>query len=220
MALLDLLLPRRCAGCGDLGSELCEGCRGALPRLPPPFCERCGAPTAWPIRRCGECAGRRLAFATARAAVIYDERVRALVADWKERGHRRLALRAAELVAECVRRPDVAALAYVPGDLDRALRRGHHPAERLARALGARWELPVLNVLAREEGRQRQRGLRLAERRRNLRGAFRATRGVPGRVSLVDDVYTTGATAAEAASALRKAGARRVEVVTFARAVR
>jgi predicted amidophosphoribosyltransferase len=51
-------------------------------------------------------------------------------------------------------------------------------------------------------------------------GAFRATGRVSRRVALVDDVYTTGSTVAAAASALRRAGARRVEVVTFARAVR
>ena len=61
-----------------------------LRRIPPPLCERCGAPTAWPVRRCGECAGRRLAFASARAAIVYDEPARALVRSWKERGLRGL----------------------------------------------------------------------------------------------------------------------------------
>nr|MDQ3822122.1 ComF family protein [Actinomycetota bacterium] len=54
----------------------------------------------------------------------------------------------------------------------------------------------------------------------NVRGAFRPTAEAPRAVALVDDVYTSGATANAAASALRKAGARRVHVVTFARAVR
>jgi predicted amidophosphoribosyltransferase len=64
-----------------------------------------------------------------------------------------------------------------------------------------------------------QRGLGREERRRNVRRAFRAD-AVRGRVVLVDDVYTTGATVAAAAGALRHAGAPSVEVVTFARAVR
>ncbi|MBD0349094.1 MAG: ComF family protein [Thermoleophilia bacterium] len=220
MELLDLVLPRRCAACGQVGSELCAQCVRALPRLPPPFCERCGAPTAWPVRRCAECSGRRLAFATARAAVIYDDRVRAVVRAWKEHGRRHLGAVAAELVTAAVGRPNVLALAFVPPDADRLLRRGHHPAERLARELGRRWRLPVVHALAREEGRARQRGLSLAVRRRNVAGAFRPVLPVPPRVALVDDVYTSGATAAEAASALRKSGARRVHVVTFARAVR
>src|SRR5213595_4027375 len=111
--MLDLLLPQRCLVCGAGGAQLCADCRSALPPLVPPLCERCGAPTAWPVRRCLECAGRRLAFASARAAVAYDEQVRRLVAAWKERGLRRLAADAAELVVESVPAPDVVALAFV-----------------------------------------------------------------------------------------------------------
>jgi predicted amidophosphoribosyltransferase len=183
-------------------------------------CERCGAPTAWPVSRCAECAGRRLAFAAARAAVLYDDAVRAVVAAWKERGLRRLAAVAAELVAETIPRPRVATLAFVPPDGDRSLKRGHHPAERLARELARHWELPVAALLSRSGSSKRQRGLPLTERRRNVAGAFRPAGEAPPAVALVDDVYTSGATANAAASALRKAGARTVHVVTFARAVR
>jgi predicted amidophosphoribosyltransferase len=218
--VLDLLLPIRCAVCGAGTKQLCDACREALPRLRPPLCDRCGAPTAWPVARCRECAGRRLAFASARAAVAYDQRVRRLVAGWKERGLRRFAAEAAELVAEAVPPPGVAALAFVPHDHARALERGHHPAERLARELGHRWRLPVLFLVARTRSVPRQRGLTLADRRRNVAGAFRPAARAPATVGLVDDVYTSGATVAAAASALRKAGARRVEVVTFARVVR
>jgi len=188
--------------------------------LRPPLCERCGAPTAWPVRRCRECSGRRLAFASARAAVEYDERVRRLVAGWKERGLRRLSAQAADVVAAGVERPPVATLTFVPPDRARVLERGHHPAERLARELGERWELPVAPLLARTRAVPHQRGLSLADRRRNVAGAFRPAVKSPAGVALVDDVYTSGATAAAAASALRRGGARRVEVVTLARAVR
>jgi predicted amidophosphoribosyltransferase len=199
---------------------LCSRCVATLPRVGPTLCERCGAPTAWPVRRCRECAGRRLAFASARAAVSYGGAVRPLVAAWKERGLRRLAALAAEVVAEAVPRPGVAVLCFIPPERDRSLERGHHPAERLARELGRRWELPVERLVRRVRSTPPQRGLGLADRRRNVAGAFEAAARSPSRVGLVDDVYTSGATANAAASALRKAGARRVEVVTFARAVR
>jgi competence protein ComFC len=218
--VLDLLLPQRCTVCSLPGSQLCGGCRSSLPRMEPPLCERCGAPTAWPVSRCRECSGRRLAFATARAAVEYDARVRRLVAAWKERGLRRLAATAAELVLENLECPDVAALGFVPRDRDRTLKRGHHTAEALAHELAAAWNLPLVEALDRRRAAQRQRGLSRAERRRNLRDAFVPRSGVPRRVVLVDDVYTTGATAHFAASALRKAGASRVDVVTFARTIR
>jgi predicted amidophosphoribosyltransferase len=218
--LLDLILPVRCVVCGTPNEQLCPACRGALPRLGEPLCARCGAPTAWPVQRCRECAGRRLAFASARAAVAYDPAVRQLVRAWKERGLRTLAEVAADAVADALPPPAVAALAFVPPDRARGLERGHHPAERLARELGEHWSLPVPALLGRSRPAVRQRGLSLADRRRNLAGAFAPASESPSRVCLIDDVYTSGSTVNAAASALRKGGARRVEVVTFARAVR
>jgi predicted amidophosphoribosyltransferase len=218
--MLDLLLPQRCLVCSRPGAQVCGDCTASLRRIGPPLCERCGAPTAWPVRRCAECTGRRLAFAQARAAVEYDEPVRRVVAAWKERGLRRLAEWAAEVVLEGVARPDTSCLAYVPADPDRRLKRGHHAAERLARELSEAWHVPLEPLLARTRGSRRQRGLSQLERRRNVAAAFRPVGGAPPRVTLVDDVYTTGATANAAASALRKQGTRRVEIVTFARTIR
>jgi predicted amidophosphoribosyltransferase len=218
--LLDFVFPRRCVVCGGPAKALCGPCGDGLHRLGEPRCERCGAPTAWPVERCRECSGRRIAFATARAAVAYDDAARLLVAAWKERGLRKLAEVAAELVCEVVPRPRAYTLTFVPADPNRRLERGHNPAERLAVEIGARWELPVAPLLARSHGFAPQRGLPLSERRRNVRGVFRATGGAPRTLVLVDDVYTTGATVSSAATALRKAGAKRIEVVTFARVVR
>jgi ComF family protein len=218
--LLDLVFPRRCVVCGSDGPVLCASCEQGLERLGKPLCERCGAPTAWPVERCRECAGRRIAFARARAAVAYDDSAKRLVGAWKERGQRTLAELAAELVDGVIPRPSAYTITFVPADHDRLLKRGHNPAHRLAAELGARWQLPVVPLLRRAPGRAPQKGLTLAERRRNVRGAFSPIAAVPKTVVLVDDVYTSGATVSAAATALRKRGARRVEVVTFARAVR
>ena len=152
--------------------------------------------------------------------MAYDGPARPLVAAWKERGVRRFAPEFAALVAETVGRPGVDAVTYLPGDRDRSLRRGQNAAKALARELASLWELPLLHVLVRPRPARPQRGLAREERRRNVRGSFRAVRSSPVRIALVDDVYTTGATVGAAATELRRAGARRVEVVTFARAVR
>lgn len=219
-AVLDLVLPQRCLLCLVPGKQVCAGCTASLRRIALPLCDRCGAPTAWPVERCAECAGRRLAFAHARGAVAYDDRLRLVVAAWKERGLRRLAGWAAAVVCESVARPDAACIVFVPGDPDRRLRRGYHAAECLAGELAALWDLPLRRLLIRARGSPRQRGLTQHERRKNVAGAFLAHGRVPTRVALVDDVYTTGATANAAASALRKGGAGTVEIVTFARAIR
>ena len=184
------------------------------------MCARCGAPGAWPVARCAECAGRRLGFASARAAIVYDSRARAFVRAWKEQGRRDLACEAAELVVSVVPAPAVDVVTFVPGDRERGLRRGHAPPARLARELGARWGLPVAALLDRRGRHRRQAGLGSVARRRNVVGAFHAGGAPAARVCLVDDVYTTGATAAACACALRRAGARQVTVACFARAVR
>jgi ComF family protein len=153
--------------------------------------------------------------------VSYSGPTRVVVRAWKEHGLRRFAPRAAELIAECVPRPAADVITYIPPDGDRSRKRGHQPAADLAEALGERWSLPVASLLMRTRRAARQTGLPRAERRRNVRGAFAAASAdVPDRVVLVDDVYTTGATVAAAAAALRAAGAREVYVVTLARTVR
>jgi predicted amidophosphoribosyltransferase len=151
---------------------------------------------------------------------VYDEAARALVRSWKERGLRGLAPVAAELVARAVATPEATALCPVPPDPDRTLRRGEHPATALARELSLRWSLPIAASICRTGPRPRQAGLALAARRGNVRGVFAPTSVASASVCLVDDVYTSGETVNAAAAALRKAGARRVDVVSLARAVR
>jgi predicted amidophosphoribosyltransferase len=219
--LIELVLPHRCVGCGAAADTLCGACRASVRPLSPPRCNRCGAPTEWPVERCRECAGRRIAFATARAATAYAGPGRALVRAWKEHGLRRVASLAADLVVDRVEPPAADVITSIPPDAVRQLRRGDHPAERLAGELARRWELPMAPLLRRTGIAGRQTGLPLEERSRNVRGAFTGSGGeVPRRVVLVDDVYTTGATVSAAASALRAAGATRVDVVTFARTIR
>lgn len=186
------------------------------------ICVRCGAPTLWPVERCRECGGRRLAFRRARAAVAYSGAARDLVAAWKGHGLRRAATLAAELVVERLDAPAADVITYIPPDPSRLLVRGHHPAGRLARELGDRWGLPTRALLVRagDAPSVPQTSLARADRLRNVRGAFLGVVEAPRNVLLVDDVYTTGATVSAAATALRHAGARNVDVVTFARTVR
>jgi ComF family protein len=206
--------------CGCIGESICCTCLDRLVRCLPPLCERCGSPGPWPVRRCVECNGRRLAFASARAALVYESGARSLVTAWKERGRRDLSEVVVRLAVENVPRPDADVITFVPGDRDRGLARGHVPAEALARGLSAAWALPAAELLRRRPGSLRQRDLPRAKRRSNVALAFSPRRAARGRICLVDDVYTTGATAASCARELRRAGARRVDVVCLARAVR
>ena len=122
---------------------------------------------------------------------------------------------------EAVEPPAADVITHIPPDPDRLLRRGHHPAAQLARQLGHAWQTDAAALLIRTHaGGRRQTELSRRDRLRNARGAYVAVVAAPRRVVLVDDVYTTGATVAAAAAALTRAGAKRVDVVTFARTVR
>jgi len=104
----------------------------------------------------------------------------------------------------------------VPMDRGARMRRGFNQAESIARALAARWRLPMApEAIAKVRATRPQSSLGREERLRNLAGAFRArSPGLNGaRVILVDDLVTTGATARACAYALRGAGARAVRVV-------
>jgi predicted amidophosphoribosyltransferase len=139
---------------------------------------------------------------------------------WKERGLRHLAPLAAELVLAQTERPAADVITYIPPDRVRQLERARHPAQALAHELAARWRLPCEPLLERTRVTERQASLPLALRGGNVRNVFGAQGSVTGRVLLVDDVYTSGSTSSAAAGALRRAGAARVEVLTFVRAVR
>ena len=181
------------------GAQLCARLpRRAAAASPPPLCERCGAPTAWPVARCARVRRppARVRLRPRGGRLRRARRGRSSRA-WKERGLRGLAALAAERRGrDACRGPTADALTFVPPDGDRSLRRGHHPAERARararRALGAAGR----RRCSRGRGRcARQRGLaarRAAAERRAARS--RRAAGAAARSCLVDDVYTTGAT--------------------------
>ena len=220
--LLDVLLPERCAACERPGAALCADCRASLIRLAPPLCARCGSPGAWPVRRCSECSGRRLAFASARAAILYDEPARRLVLAWKERGRRRLARDAAELVAETLARPDGGVLASVPSDA-RADARAGPPAGGRARArarhaLGAAGGAAAAAGADVSSGGSAAWGWRSAAETSRARSRPRAPRPPASASSTTSTRAERRRPPPRRRSARR--GARHVEVVTLARAVR
>jgi predicted amidophosphoribosyltransferase len=216
--LLDLLAPPRCAVCRAQGPLLCVACLAALPLLDGPTCARCGAPAQRPVDDCAGCRGRKLGYESAAAALLFDGAARDLVHGFKHGGLRALAVPSAALMAVLLPRPEADLVTWVPADPLREAMRGYHPARLLAERLAEHWRMPARPLLRGPLWRRPQRGLSRPQRRANVRGAFTAIAAVQGRVALVDDVHTTGATLTAAALALRRAGAEAVTAATLARA--
>jgi ComF family protein len=234
-AVLDLLYPALCPVCqrplaSGRRDPLCGACWEGFARLCVPCCSRCGRPfltvdgVAEAAALCAACLTDPPPYDWARAAGPYVDPLRAALHAFKFHGARAMARPLADLVIEQWGRDvpaDVDALVPVPLAPARERQRGFNQAtllaERLARGLGR----PVKpGWLRRARPTPPQSELGAAERWANVRQAFQAAPAVVGRhLLVVDDVLTTGATAAECARALRAAGARAVGVITVARVV-
>ena len=173
-----------------------------------------------PVAECDGCRGRRLGYESASAGLLFDGPGRRLVHAFKDGGLQGLAEPAAALTALVVAVPNAGLVTWVPSDPLRLALRGYHPAQQLAEQLATRWSLPAAPLLRAPLWRRPQRGLTRARRRANVRGAFTVVAPVSGRICLVDDVHTTGATLEAAAHALRRGGADAVVAITLARAER
>ena len=228
LAALDLVFPAVCPVCSDrLGpgrrDPLCGACWSAFARITPPWCDRCGAPATTVAESvCAVCAATPPPFDYARVAAVYEGALREAVHALKFGGRRSLARPLGDLMREsCGRfeadRPD--ALVPVPLARARARERGFNQAELLAERVADKLGVRVRpRWLVRLRATAAQTELSATDRQVNVAGAFAAAPAVRDRhVVVVDDVMTTGATAAECARALRRAGARRVGVLAVAR---
>ncbi len=227
-ALLDLVFPPRCAGCGEplplhrppaRDGAFCPVCADAVDEVPP-GCARCGQPGPDPV--CGACLASPPAFDAVRAGGLFGGPLADAVHALKYGGRPALARPLGAWLAERATLPAAALVVSIPLARGRRIERGYDQAallaDALARAAGARGRR-ARTVLRRVRETPPQVGKTRGERARNVAGAFEASAAVAGRdVVLVDDVVTTGATADAAALALRRAGARSIVVVALARA--
>jgi ComF family protein len=219
-----MLFPDRCGAC-ELVCEgpFCPPCAESLVPVPP-GCPVCGEPGDEALlpglrpRRCRPCRERAPPFAAARAPYLHGGALCEAIHRLKYDGAEELARTLAVLFEGC-EPPRAHVVAPIPLHPARLRARGYDQAGLLARELAKRLRLPARDLLERVRPTRPQVGLDRVRRQANVGGAFRASPRAAGlRVCLVDDVFTTGATAAAAARALLDAGASRVEVRTLARA--
>ena len=217
-ALAELFFPTHCAGCEMPGAVLCPTCTDSLPRIDSTWeCPRCGAPYGY--LTCTECWQTEWSFEAALALGEFEHPLSRAVVLHKDAGERRLAGVLGSLLAEqiSVRWSDWAqAVAFVPATKQARARRGFDHSLAIAETVARDLRVPLVTALARSAARD-QRSLGRDARAANAAGTFSAIGRVTGRVLLVDDVFTTGATFDAAASTLSQAGAHRVRVAAVAR---
>jgi ComF family protein len=224
-ALAQTFLPSTCAICRQVlpwqGSRagICPDCWDGVVPHTGLTCPVCGNPEIEEEGACLACRTSPPPWQAAASLGPYAGTLREMVLLFKSRGRDELAAPLAALLLSVVRRanwPPTEALAAVPMTWLRRLRRGYNQADLLARALGRDLGVPCVRPLTRR-GRGTQVGRARSERMHLSAATFPVRRSVAGCVVLVDDVFTTGATAAACTRALQRAGAREVRVLTLAR---
>ena len=218
-ALVDMFYPERCVGCDRRSNDvLCRGCFEALPRVGSPTCGRCGLPTAFATFVCEACKNVDFGFESARAPLRYEGVGKEIVHSLKYRGYKKIVARlAAPLMLDALDDGRFDAVVPVPLHRSRHRKRGFNQAELLARGVAAEINAPLSDTLEVVRSTRDQVELSAAQRRANVAGAYRASAPLRGRVLLIDDVFTTGATMSACASTLILAGAKNVHALSLCR---
>lgn len=217
-ALADLLFPQRCVSCSKRASDLlCRGCFEALPYVGTPVCRRCGMPTAFETFVCEDCKGVDFGFVSARAPLRYEGVGKEIVHALKYQGYTRVVERLTAPLMEGIVEGPFDVVTCVPLHRSRLRKRGFNQAELMARAVAERIKVPFSDKLEAVRKTRDQVELSAGERRKNVEGAIRARGSARGKVLLVDDVFTTGATLSAGADALVRAGAVEVSALSLCR---
>lgn len=228
-ALLDLIFPIRCVGCGMTGSLLCDVCLPKIHLLHEQHCPVCwrpnvGGQTCLRCRKKSPLTGLIVAGEYHHNAVL--ERA---IKQIKYRFAAPLAERLAVILAAIAQRnvvlqqysgPAHFTFTFVPMHPRRESLRGFNQARLLAEATTRQLHVPLHDLLVRTRVTQQQAKLHRVERLRNLVKAFAVRPGVDvrgARIIIIDDVATTGATLHECAKVLKKAGAEQVWGLVLAR---
>lgn len=226
---LDFILPPRCANCSIRvvsHGHLCPPCWGTLRPLAAPFCAHCALPFEFDASVgdvCGGCLQKAPIFDWARAAVLYDDLGRKMVMQLKYSGAAAAVPAMTQMMIGALAGINVDVIIPVPLHRRRLLKRRFNQSQLLAADLAQRMDIPLDTFsLVKYRATESQGGLNKKARFKNVQASFvvaadRCSQITGKSIMLVDDVLTTGATASACASALKKAGAASVGVVTYAR---
>ena len=232
---LDIVFPPVCLACRkaiDADGGLCAACWGQIGFIEKPYCDRLGTPFAQDLGAEGLISPEAMSdppvYARARAVARFDDGPTRQIVHRLKYGDRMemakpMGAWMARAGADLLQQADV--IVPVPLHRARLWTRRFNQSAALARVISDQCGVPTdLQALARIKPTSSQVGLTRSQRAQNVQGAFRvrdeARLELDGRcVVLVDDVLTSGATINAASRALLRGGAKRVDVLVFARVV-
>lgn len=229
--IFDLVLPRECVVCSSVIKDsqngfVCSECFSKIKIIEPPFCKGCGRPFISretlkysPEHLCARCREKAFSFHCARAVGVYEGTLKKLIHAYKFRKKRALGEYLSKIMIENLgdkfEQIDFDTIIPVPLHKQRLRTREFDQSFLLAMKIGKHLNIPVLSdSLIRYRSTKPQLELKVKERLKNVKGAFRVREGekIKGKsILLIDDVFTTGATINECSKILKKEGASRVD---------
>jgi len=225
--LLDIIFLGCCLSCGrELAVfyrenyQICPDCRTSITFLQGPGCEKCGITLISEQHVCTRCRQQEYYFSQNRSVCTYEGVMRELLHHYKFKARQNLAYLFAELIGEQYAKHYAGyCVVPVPSRSAATRKRGWDHVKRMTRILQKKYGIPILSCLRRIRGTP-QKKLGKKARFQNIRGSIRCVRGwktgYPERVVLLDDIFTTGATANECARVLMENGVKKVAVLTLA----
>lgn len=192
--LLDILLPKKCLGCGREGEYICKDCETFLSEAPPSE----EVVSVWEYEGLIEKLIRKIKYDG-----CYD-----IISDLIAKAFQKIELNL----------PQDTYITYVPMYRKKEKRRGFNHAELIARRVGERTNRPVVKLLEKIKDNRSQVGLNPRERIENIGGIFAFKKGClcPNNILLVDDFRISGITMKECFKVLRQAGAKNIWGFTLA----
>ena len=235
-AILDFLFPKICERCGGsfqagLSNILCRACFDSISHYEEPVCGHCGvslpsgAFEGAEQFRCGDCGAGSYFLDHVRSYGAYEGPLRIAHHAFKFEGMESLRAELARKMAGAEPESfwrDIKTLVPVPQSSERERERGYNPAALLAGEISTLTACPVYPILRKSRSTPPQMSLKREERLKNPRGAYEVTGGgpLPGKILLVDDVFTTGSTLEECARILKKSGVLWVGALVWGRTPR
>lgn len=220
-----------CIACGSIIDNsrhysLCDSCIEKVQWIEGALCEKCGKVLGDRYRHnlCYDCRRAEHSFDRGFTCARYSLYERSLMMDYKYRNRAYIGRQLGDILYDRMKEEDISVdfIAAVPIHSSRKRIRGYNQAEIMAVQLSRRWGIPVKkNLLIRKKATKAMKGLSSYERRENVEGAFSLFSDkestIAGRnILLVDDIYTTGSTFDSCSRVLKRAGAGKVYVLTFA----